>query len=170
MRAQCFPLAVLVPVPETHWDGDLAADLFAPDWTPWLAVFDGVSYPRDYTLGGYTILLVADDGTEAYYAHGFPSRVSGRVQAGQVIGYVDRSGNAAQTPPHLHFAVGVINANGGGTISPAEWLDGVLPPEPPDGEPIVVGAPGMGLLILGGLMAAGGVALIMNEKRGGRQP
>lgn len=165
MLARCFPLAVLVPVPETHWDGELAADMFAPDWTPWLAVFDGVSHPRDYTLGGYTVLLVADDGTEAYYAHGFPSRVSGRVQAGQVIGYVDRSGNAAQTPPHLHFAVGIINANGGGTISPAEWLDGVLPPD--NGEPIVE-SPGLGLLILGGLMVGAGVALFVNQKRGDR--
>jgi len=160
MDAQCFPVAVLVPVPASHWDGDLAADLFAPEGMAWRAVFDGDAEPRDYSLGGYTIMLTAEDGTQAYYAHGFPNRVSGQVRAGQVIGYVDRSGNAATTPPHLHFAVGAINNNGGGTIRPSDWLAGVavcMPPPPPPPPPppssfnlftiLGVGMVGVGLIV-----------------------
>jgi hypothetical protein len=126
-RAQSFPLAIRENAPPSHWDGELAADIFAPRGTPWLAVFDGVAVAADYPLGGHTVTLTASDGTQAYYAHGAAARVSGYVHAGDQIGQVDTSGNAAGTQPHLHFAVGVINSQGGGTISPAEWLAGVSP-------------------------------------------
>ncbi len=159
MDAKSFPLAILVPVPTTHWDGELAADIFVPEGTAWLAVFDGDAEPRDYSLGGYTIMLTAADGTQAYYAHGFPNRVSGRVRAGQVIGYTDRSGNAATTPPHLHFAVGVINNNGGGTVRPSDWLAGVgIPPPPPPPPP----GPGVNVVALMGLfMVSAGVVVAL---------
>lgn len=163
MDAQSFPLALLVEVPASHWDGELAADIFVPEGTPWLAVFDGQAEPRDYELGGFTVLLTADDGTQAYYAHGFPARFAGRVQAGQTIGYVDRSGNAETTPAHLHFAVGQINEQGGGTIPPADWLAGVGIPEPqpvpPPPEPLSLGAVlGLALVATGVVVALRGPA------------
>lgn len=145
MNAQSFPLAIQEEVPSTHWDGDLAADIFAPCGTPWLAVFDGNSMPNDYTLGGHTVMLTADDGTQAYYAHGLPSRIGGRVAAGDVIGYVSDSGNAQGTGCHLHFAVGVINSNGGGSINPADWLSGA---NTPDHNPVASNPEAGGILLL----------------------
>lgn len=123
MIAQSFPLAVQVAVPTSHWDGSWAVDLFAPCSTPVLAVFDGVAQAVDYPLGGHTVLLTAADDTEAYYAHMQANRTSGPVQAGEVIGYVSDSGNAAGTGCHLHFAVGRIDGNGAGTIAPWQWLN-----------------------------------------------
>lgn len=121
-----FPLAIQVNVPASHWDGLQAVDLFAPEGTAWLAVFDGVAESRDYPLGGHTVMLTAADGTTAYYAHGLPSRASGPVRVGQVIGYVSDSGNAKGTGCHLHFAVGShgVDENGAGDLDPAAWLAG----------------------------------------------
>ena len=135
MNASSFPLATQAEVPSTHWDGDLATDIFAPCGTPWLAVFDGYAEPRDYALGGYTVMLTAPDGTQAYYAHGESTRASGQVSAGDVIGYVSNSGNAIESGCHLHFAVGQINYNGGGTIAPAIWLSGTTPEPGPEPGP-----------------------------------
>jgi murein DD-endopeptidase MepM/ murein hydrolase activator NlpD len=123
LNAQSSPLPG-IGIPASHWDGDAAADIFAACGTPVKAVFDGVSTPQDMPLGGNTIVLTAADGTEAYYAHLQPNRVSGQVSAGQTIGYVSDSGNAQGTGCHLHFAVGRINSNGGGTYNVAEWLSG----------------------------------------------
>ncbi len=130
-----FPLAVRVPVPTSHWDGALAVDLFAPEGTPALAVWDGEAIPTDYPLGGATVRLVADDGTEAYYAHlREAGRVRGRVQAGQVIGLVSDTGNARGRGAHLHLALGQIDANGGGTIAPWDVL-GAAPVSSPTAGP-----------------------------------
>ncbi|RJQ43376.1 MAG: M23 family metallopeptidase [Gaiellales bacterium] len=162
-RAQSFLFPFPVPVPAIHWDGETAADVFAPTGTPVLAVFDGVSMAQDFELGGYTILLTGEDGTQAYYAHLLPDRVTGPVAAGQVIGYCDQSGNAATTPPHVHFAVGVVNDYGGGTIRPIDFFQDVLtPPQPPPqvtGEVLGVFLLGMALLV-----GAGGYAYTKIKK------
>ena len=127
MNAQSFPLSINVPVPSSHWDGLLACDLFAPCGTPWLAVFDGLAEPVDVPLGGYALFITAADGFRAYYAHGSPQRVSGSVRAGQIVGYVSDSGNAQGKGCHLHFAAGRIDAGGGGTVNPRDWLAGNIP-------------------------------------------
>lgn len=133
-NARAFPVAADVRVPGSHWDGDLAADIFAPCGTPALAVFGGWATPQDFSLGGSTVRLIADDGVEAYYAHlSDQGRASGRVSAGDVIGYVSNSGNANKRgdgqchddEAHIHFAVGRINSNGGGTIRPADFFAGL---------------------------------------------
>jgi murein DD-endopeptidase MepM/ murein hydrolase activator NlpD len=156
--AASFPLAIPVPVPSSHWDGRLAADLFAPCGTPWLAVFDGLAWPYEVPNGGHALSLLAADGSVGYYAHGLPDRASGEVRAGDLIGYVSDSGNAEGRGCHLHFAVGVgqnIYPDGSGNTQPAAWLAGaavpnappvvVVPPEPPVAaappEPPVAAAP-----------------------------
>lgn len=73
--------------------------------------------------------MKADDGFIHYFAHmQFSPLVSNgqRVRAGQVIGYVGRTGNAITTCPHLHYS---ITAPGGGKVNPfpllrPSWLAG----------------------------------------------
>lgn len=124
-EAASFPLAILVPVPSSHWDSRLAVDLFAPEGTPVLAVFDGFAIAQDFPDGGHTVTVVAEDATHAYFAHLRQPGYSGAVRAGDVIGYVGTTGSARGTPPHLHFAVGrSIDSDGAGDIAPWDWLAG----------------------------------------------
>lgn len=167
MNLASFPLAAPVAVPSSHWDGSLAVDLFAPDLTPVLAVFDGWANPYAVPEGGNALSLVADDGTTAYYAHLAAPGVAGRVAAGDVIGYEGHTGNADKgggaADSHLHFALGsspdVIAArNGSGDIppwavllgptlgptAPAPGPFGILGPTLPTGPSAPAGSSGFG--------------------------
>ena len=158
MDAQCFPLAIQVPVPTTHWDGGLAVDLPVPTGTLWEAVFEGEAISYWNALAGNSLKLTAPDGTVAYYAHGNVPGVSGHVRAGQVIGQVGSTGSRS-TGPHLHLAVGrFIDANGWGTIRPSDWLAGIgvcgPPVPPPPVKPVpVLALLGSGFLAAGLIMA-----------------
>lgn len=81
-------------------------DMFAPYGTPLFAVAEGVIY-RVYNnpLGGLSINLIDTKGNMYFYTHlSSASAVTGqRVRAGDTIGAVGTSGNAAGTPPHLHW-------------------------------------------------------------------
>ena len=81
-------------------------DMFAPYGTPLYAVADGVIY-RVYnnSLGGLAINLIDTDGNMYYYAHLSSASVESgqKIGVGQVIGAVGTSGNAAGTPPHVHW-------------------------------------------------------------------
>ena len=100
-----FPLAVRVPV-GNHWDNLQSTDLFAPAGTPWLAVFDGTASAWKTAMSGNALFLTSTDGsTTAFYAHGRVPGVTGPVSAGQWIGEVGTTGNAAGTAPHLHWAI-----------------------------------------------------------------
>lgn len=88
-----------------------AADLMAPRMTPVHAVESGrIAKLFLSKAGGMTIYQF--DPTERYcyyYAH-LQQYASGlaegdTVKAGDVIGYVGSSGNAAPDAPHLHFAI-----------------------------------------------------------------
>lgn len=103
-------------------------DIFGPVGAPILAVADGELFLVGWnTLGGWRLWLRDDQGNEYYYAHlsAFsPKAADGaRVKAGDVIGFLGRSGEARTTPPHLHFE-----------IHPKELLgmgyDGVIDPFP----------------------------------------
>jgi len=86
-------------------------DIFAPEGTPIHAVAGG-TIVQGFTngLGGNVVRIQGDDGRFYYYAHLTPGstdnlRVGQRVAAGDVIGGVGHTGDAAGTPNHLHFQV-----------------------------------------------------------------
>lgn len=81
-------------------------DMFAPYGTPLYAVATGVIY-RVYNnpLGGLSINLIDEAGNMYFYTHlSSASVTSGQdIRVGEIIGAVGTSGNAAGTPPHLHW-------------------------------------------------------------------
>jgi murein DD-endopeptidase MepM/ murein hydrolase activator NlpD len=85
-------------------------DIFAPAGAPVLAVSDGELFQVGWNaVGGWRLWLRDRDGNEYYYAHlsAFSPRAGNgaRVAAGEVIGFVGATGDAAGTPPHLHFEI-----------------------------------------------------------------
>jgi murein DD-endopeptidase MepM/ murein hydrolase activator NlpD len=100
-----------------------ALDILAPRGTPVLAVCDGhVTRLSNGRLSGIALDLV--DGADHYcyyYAH-LAAYAAGlqqgqAVSRGQVLGYVGNTGNAAQTSPHLHFAIFALPGGGGSCYS-----------------------------------------------------
>lgn len=85
-------------------------DIFAPIGTPVLSATTGyVLKIGEDNLGGQTVSVIGDGGRKYYYAH-LDSYARGLRQGDYVtrktvLGYVGTTGNAAGTPPHLHFGV-----------------------------------------------------------------
>lgn len=98
-------------------------DIFAPRGTPVLAVIEGVvRSTRPNPLGGVVVWLHdASRRQSLYYAHLDRHQVTEgqQVQVGDTIGFVGNTGNAATTPPHLHF--GIYRARTG-AIDPYPWV------------------------------------------------
>ena len=85
-------------------------DIFAPQGTPVLSATEGyVANIGANNLGGQTVSVVGAGGRTYYYAHldsYAPNIAEGDFVTTQtVLGYVGTTGNAAGTPPHLHFGV-----------------------------------------------------------------
>ncbi len=85
-------------------------DIFAPLGAPVLAVADGTLFNVGWNDVGGNRLWVRDGaGNEFYYAHLSAysplAREGAAVKAGDVIGFVGTTGDAAGTPPHLHFEI-----------------------------------------------------------------
>lgn len=93
-------------------------DIFASRGTPVYSASNGVViHIGENALGGKTIFVMGAGGRRYYYAHldSYASglRVGDSVTTNSVLGYVGTTGNAEDTPPHLHFGVytssGAIN-------------------------------------------------------------
>jgi len=88
-------------------------DIFAAQGTPVRAPVSGKVEIIEGTVGGLQFNLYGNDGIEYLGSHLDAAGATGEVSAGDVIGYVGNSGNAAGTTPHLHFGmygkVGAMN-------------------------------------------------------------
>src|SRR6266542_1927319 len=110
----------------------LSATPSAPLGAPVLAVADGTVYSVGaIPIGGNRFWLRDLAGNEFYYAHlsAFaPAAVNGaRVSAGDVIGFVGNTGDAENTPYHLHFEIhpaSMLVQGEDGVIDPTPYLDG----------------------------------------------
>jgi murein DD-endopeptidase MepM/ murein hydrolase activator NlpD len=85
-------------------------DIFAPRGTPIFSATEGyVARIGDNSLGGQTVSVVGAGGRTYYYAHldSYAPRLAegDYVTTQTLLGYVGTTGNAAGTPPHLHFGV-----------------------------------------------------------------
>ncbi len=90
-------------------------DMIAPTGTPLQAVVGGSVTQRTNRLGGTVVYLQGDNGNRYYYAHlSAYEGAEGRVETGQIIGYVGETGNATGIP-HLHFE---IRPSGGVPVNP----------------------------------------------------
>jgi murein DD-endopeptidase MepM/ murein hydrolase activator NlpD len=92
--------------PRSGGRGHAGVDIVAATGVPLVAIESGTIYsPNWHYLGGIGLYLRGDSGDVYYYAHmasygpGISDGV--RVGAGQVVGYVGTTGNAAT--PHLHL-------------------------------------------------------------------
>lgn len=121
-----------------------ASDIFVPKGTSFVAVTDGivdaVTYEDEWSpqdddpavRGGLSVALVGSDGIRYYGSH-LASIADGiapgvYVAAGQLLGTTGNSGNAASTPPHLHFGISPPTTPDDwsvrrGTINPLPYLN-----------------------------------------------
>jgi murein DD-endopeptidase MepM/ murein hydrolase activator NlpD len=97
-------------------------DIFAKRGTPVLAATEGiVMRVGTNRLGGQVVWVLGPGGQRHYYAHldSYGDVHAGmRIPAGSIVGYVGNTGNAATTPPHLHY--GIYTA--AGAINPFPFL------------------------------------------------
>jgi len=106
-------------------------DIFAPLGAPVLAVADGTVFSVGWNdIGGWRLWLRDGQGNEFYYAHlsAYTAlAVDGRrVSAGDVLGFVGNTGDAATTPFHLHFEVHPVSLlflGYDGAVNPTKYLD-----------------------------------------------
>ena len=85
-------------------------DIFAIRGTPVLSATEGyVANIGENPLGGNTVSVIGDGGRVYYYAHldsyARDLKEGDHVTRRTVLGYVGTTGNAQDTPPHLHFGV-----------------------------------------------------------------
>jgi murein DD-endopeptidase MepM/ murein hydrolase activator NlpD len=96
-------------------------DIFAKRGTPVVAGVDGTIKLVSGGRAGLGYYLEGVDGVTYYGAHMNELRVGNgqSVKRGEVLGTVGNTGNAAGTPPHLHFEV---KPGGGASIDPYALL------------------------------------------------
>lgn len=92
-------------------------DIFAEKGTPIVSTTEGIVLRLgENSLGGNVVWVLGPAGQRHYYAHldEFAELATGqRIEAGTVLGYVGNTGNAKNTPSHLHYGIytraGAIN-------------------------------------------------------------
>jgi murein DD-endopeptidase MepM/ murein hydrolase activator NlpD len=133
MRLASMPVPAVLPVPvrgveprglRDTWHGARSEgrkhegiDIFARRGTAVTSSTEGIVLRVSTNrLGGQVVWVLGPGGQRHYYAHldRYAEIADGqRVRAGTVLGYVGTTGNAAGTPPHLHYgiyeAAGAIN-------------------------------------------------------------
>ncbi len=103
-------------------------DIFAPLGTPLLAVADGTVFSVGWNdIGGWRLWLRDRLGNEFYYAHlsaYSPLAINGRqVKAGDVLGFMGKTGDAEFSAVHLHFEIHPLSLL-------AQGYDGAVAPYP----------------------------------------
>ena len=111
-------------------------DIFASRGTPIYSSTSGYIYNvAEDNLGGHTVSVIGAGGRVYYYAHldsYAPGIAEGdRVTPRTILGYVGSSGNAAGTPPHLHFGVYASS----GAINPLPLLTDRVPEQAKNNQP-----------------------------------
>ena len=120
----------ICPLPDAHYINDWGFprsggrfhegnDLFSPRGTVVRAPVSGVVSYLTGSIGGLQFRLEGDDGNNYFGSHLSAIGKQGRVAAGDGIGEVGNSGNAAGTSPHLHFE---IHPGRGGAANPYPTL------------------------------------------------
>ena len=119
-----------------------AIDILAPRGTPVIAADDGVVKKLFTSVpGGLTVYEFDPDERYCYYYAHLDGYASGireglAVHRGDVLGYVGTTGNAPESTPHLHFAIG--------RLTPAKkwWESEAIDPYPiltrPASEPLTL--------------------------------
>ena len=106
-------------------------DIFSPLGTPLLAVANGTVFSVGWNdIGGWRLWLRDLAGNEFYYAHlsaYSPLAVNGRqVKAGDVLGFMGKTGDAEFSPVHLHFEihpVSLLALGYDGAVAPYPFLN-----------------------------------------------
>jgi len=106
-------------------------DIFSPLGAPLLAVANGTVFSVGWNdIGGWRLWLRDLAGNEFYYAHlsaYSPLAVNGRqVRAGDVLGFMGKTGDAEFTPVHLHFEihpVSLLALGYDGAVAPYPFLN-----------------------------------------------
>jgi len=101
----------------------MGVDIFADRGTPIVAPDDGRVRFGVEPRGGNVFYLATADGTHWFGAHLDAIQGQDRmVKAGDVLGYVGTTGNAAHTQPHLHLEKHGID---GAAVDPYDDLDAI---------------------------------------------
>lgn len=103
-------------------------DIFAQQGTAVRSATQGYVVRMGHNvLGGKVVLIAGAGGRRYYYAHleAFAAdlRVGMYITSETLIGFVGNTGNAARTPPHLHFAVYTVV----GAVNPLPMLQDRVP-------------------------------------------
>jgi len=138
MRLASQPVPAVLPVPvrgvepralRDTWGGARSGgrkhegiDIFAKRGTAVVSATEGVVLRvSTNSLGGQVVWVLGPGGQRHYYAHldRYADIENGqRVRPGTILGYVGTTGNAAGTPPHLHYGI----YESGGAINPYPML------------------------------------------------
>jgi murein DD-endopeptidase MepM/ murein hydrolase activator NlpD len=112
----------------TYHHGD---DIFGTLGQPLVAVTGGTVFSVGFDpKGGNQLWLVDAAGNQFYYAHlsafSLAAKNGAQVRAGEVIGFMGNTGDAAETPVHLHFEVhpvSLLYLGEDGTVDPTSYLN-----------------------------------------------